>query len=318
LTGPPEEQADPATGLPSEPADQRDDLHEEAAPSALAGYTGHLLRRVYGRAVQAAQTVMPDGSHPREFVILGKLAERDATSQQDLAEQLKINRTMMVKIIDKLESAGYVVRRRNPDDRRSYLISVTPAGRAALVEVGPAFSRGEELLTSALDEAERARLSALLRRLLPEVVDGLPEEFHDRSGYLLTRAHHRLRRIGDEALGELGIQIRHFGVLTELATTGTAAQQELAARLGVTEPAMVLIIDELERAGLVERGRHPGDRRRYAVALTESGTDRLAEARRRLGAIQRQLRGALGEHGDEELHALLTKLLEAPPVQRSH
>jgi DNA-binding MarR family transcriptional regulator len=259
-----------------------------------------------------AQTVMPAGSHPRDFAVLGALAEKDATSQQDLAEQLKINRTIMVKVIDKLEADGYVVRQRSPRDRRAYMLSVTPAGREALADSAVAFSRGEKLLTAALSPAERSRLNALLRRLLPDLVNGLPEEFHERSGYLLTRAHRRLRRIADETLVTLGIQARHFGVLAELFTAGSAAQHELASRLRVTEPAMVSIIDELERDGLVQRTRDPRDRRRYAVALTSAGTARLAEARRRLDSVQQQLAGALGERGDAELHALLTKILDAP------
>jgi biotin operon repressor len=104
------------------------DTHGEAASPALVGYTGYLLRRVYGRAVQVAQTVMPPGSHPRDFAVLGALAGRDAISQQDVAEQLKINRTIMVKVIDKLEADGYVIRQRNPRDRRAYMLSV-PARR---------------------------------------------------------------------------------------------------------------------------------------------------------------------------------------------
>jgi DNA-binding MarR family transcriptional regulator len=192
------------------------------------------------------------------------------------------------------------------------MLSVTPAGRQALTESALAFSRGEKLLTEALDPAERSRLNALLRRLLPDLVSGLPAEFHERSGYLLTRAHHRLRRISDETLVTLGVQARHFGVLAELSTAGSAAQHELASRLRVTEPAMVSIIDELERDGLVERTRDPRDRRRYAVALTPAGTARLAEARQRLDIVQQQLAGALGERGDAELHGLLTKILDTP------
>ncbi|WP_433438436.1 MarR family winged helix-turn-helix transcriptional regulator [Nonomuraea sp. CA-141351] len=284
----------------------------------LAGYTGHLLRRIYGRAVQTAHAVLPVGFQPRDFAILGALAERDATSQHDLAEKLKINRTMMVKVVDKLEDAGYVVRRRNPQDRRSYALSVTPAGRRALAEAAPAFSRAEQSLTQPLSGRERERLTVLLRQLMPEVATGLPEGFRGHIGYLLNAADRRLRQFNDAALGVLGIQMRHFTALAALAEAGPVAQQELARMLALTEPAMVQIVDELETAGLAERGRDRHDRRRYALTITGKGAATLAEARQAMDANQQEVVATLGELGDVELRTLLTKMIDAPGPAESH
>jgi DNA-binding MarR family transcriptional regulator len=289
-----------------------------AALPALAGYTGHLLRRVYGRAVQTAHAVLPAGFQPRDFALLGALAERDATSQHDLAEQLKINRTMMVKVVDKLEAAGYVVRRRNERDRRSYALSVTPEGRRALAEAAPAFSRAERSLTSTLSATERKRLTALLRQLMPELANGLPEEFRGHTGYLLNTAGRRLRQSNDAALATLGIQTRHFTALAALAETGPVAQQELARLLALTEPAMVQLVDELEKSGLAERGRDRNDRRRYALTVTAKGTATLAEARQAMDASQREVVATLGESGDAELRTLLTKMIDAPLTAGPH
>ena len=58
-------------------------------------------------------------------------------SQQQLVEALHVNRSMMVKLIDGLEARGLVERRRNPDDRRSYALYPTAAGRAALEAMMP-------------------------------------------------------------------------------------------------------------------------------------------------------------------------------------
>jgi len=49
-------------------------------------------------------------------------------SRHELGEQLGIDRTTMVELIDDLEGQGVVVRRRNAADRRSYSIQLTPQG----------------------------------------------------------------------------------------------------------------------------------------------------------------------------------------------
>jgi len=110
----------------------------EAIPSALADCTSYLLRQVFLRASRAALNALPGGMHPRDVVVLGAIAEQDALSQHDLAGRLGINRTIMVKLIDKLEGAGYVARRRNPEDRRSYVLSVTASGRRVMEKMVPA------------------------------------------------------------------------------------------------------------------------------------------------------------------------------------
>ena len=51
------------------------------------------------------------------------------------------------------------------------------------------------------------------------------------------------------------------------------------ARSMIDASSMVAVIDELEAMGLVERRRHPDDRRKHAVYLTARGRRTLARAR---------------------------------------
>ncbi len=50
-------------------------------------------------------------------------------SQKALAERLEIDKSYMVAILDYLTERGYVVREKNPKDRREQLIRLTPAGK---------------------------------------------------------------------------------------------------------------------------------------------------------------------------------------------
>ncbi len=266
------------------------------ADDLLERSLGHLLRRAY---------LLFTAADSREFVVLDALADQGGCSQQDLAERLGINRTIMVGLVDRLQAAGYVTRERNPANRRAYLLSLTDAGRRALGEMREEVAGHDLSVTAHLTPAERRRLNELLSRLLPEPGDAAVRS----TGHLVAQAHHRLRRIGDGQLAELGLRTRHLGALLTLQRLAPCPQQELARRLDITEPGVAQIVDELVRAGLVVRGRDPDDRRRYALDLTGLGRERLAEVRRAMARIQAEVRGILGDEADDELRALLRKLL---------
>jgi DNA-binding MarR family transcriptional regulator len=81
---------------------------------------------------------------------------------------------------------------------------------------------------------------------------------------------------------------------------------ELAANLGIDAPYATLVVDELERQGLVDRRPHPTDRRVKLVATTARGT---AIARRAEAIMGRPLAG-LTDLPDAEMETV-ARILEA-------
>jgi DNA-binding MarR family transcriptional regulator len=83
------------------------------------------------------------------------------------------------------------------------------------------------------------------------------------------------------------------GTLATLERSGPRRLTVLAAREGVTQPAMTQLITRLEDAGLVRRAADPGDGRVVLVAITDDGRATLASRRARraekLAAILAQL-----------------------------
>src|SRR5580704_16423117 len=77
---------------------------------------------------------------------------------------------------------------------------------------------------------------------------------------------HAARRFGERIQGT-GLTPPQAGILRLIISTPNCSQQQLARRLGVLPSRMVLLIDELEDKGLVERAPHPSDRRTHALAL---------------------------------------------------
>ncbi|MEV7325337.1 MarR family transcriptional regulator [Streptomyces sp. NPDC093970] len=273
-----------------------------ALSDALTGFVGYLLRRVYA---QFAASGDGGDSDSRDFLVLDALTGRDWESQLDLAERLGINRTIMVGVIDRLEGRDEVRRTRNPDNRRQYVLSLTDRGREAVEDRRRAVAERDARLTAVLTAEETARLDELLGRLLPQSAQPLVQG----TGYLVAQAHHRLRKHGDDKLAGTGLRVRHYGPLSALDVLGPISQQRLAELLAITGPAASQLVDELVRLGLVRRGRDPHDRRRYALEVTGTGREQLAVVTGAVAELAGDVSAMLGPGGEDELRALLLKLL---------
>ena len=84
----------------------------------------------------------------------------------DIARELGITTGGTSKLVDRIEANGYCRRLPNPEDRRSSLLELTPAGQRILAEAGAAFD--EELqarLGAAVPERTLRQFAATLTRL---------------------------------------------------------------------------------------------------------------------------------------------------------
>src|SRR5436305_13097693 len=140
-------------------------------PPSLANRPGALLTVATRRAQELARLrLSPLGLSVQLCGVLNRLAVAPI-SQHDLGDQLGIDRTTMVELIDDLEKQRAVIRRRNPADRRSYALSLTPGGRALQKKAARAFDDVTDEVFAALKPAERKALSDMLRRVI-DGVDG--------------------------------------------------------------------------------------------------------------------------------------------------
>jgi DNA-binding MarR family transcriptional regulator len=97
-----------------------------------------------------------------EALVLLVFSSRGSLPLGKMGERLQVHPTSITSIVDRLEAAGLVVRRRHPEDGRAVLAEITPAGRRT-VEVATSDLLGEEFGLGALDEARLRDLSELLR-----------------------------------------------------------------------------------------------------------------------------------------------------------
>jgi DNA-binding MarR family transcriptional regulator len=102
-------------------------------PPALATSTRFLLVKVAQALTRELEEALaPLGLRPRHLGALLVLEEGVAMSQCELGELLRLDSSTVVDLVDELEGRGLVTRRRNPDDRRAYVLELTPEGARAL------------------------------------------------------------------------------------------------------------------------------------------------------------------------------------------
>lgn len=125
---------------------------------------------------------------------------------------------------------------------------------------------------------------------------------------ILHRAEQRAQKLMQHYLDGAGIQARQYVVLALLFEEETLSQIDLSRRLHIDRTSMVFLVDELEQAGLVVRGRAPHDRRKYAIMLTEHGKATLGKANERMRSAEDEFLEPLSAAERDHLRALLLRL----------
>ncbi|MFI7235684.1 MarR family winged helix-turn-helix transcriptional regulator [Streptomyces cyaneofuscatus] len=101
-----------------------------------------------------------------QHLVLKMLSDVGPCSQQELSEQLRIDRSVMVGCIDGLEDSGLVRRERHPRDRRAYAVTLTPEAAPVLEEAEGGVPHLLDRVFGALTAAERRTLTRLMGKIL--------------------------------------------------------------------------------------------------------------------------------------------------------
>ncbi|HEX4323197.1 MAG TPA: MarR family transcriptional regulator [Gaiellaceae bacterium] len=128
--------------------------------------TGFLLKKL-GFAIKerSHEAYKATGLTPQHHAVLSLLEEGSCGAQGTIADRLGYDRSQLVGLLDDLEERGYVVRKRDSDDRRRHLVNVTAEGKEALRELRAIGKGVEKEFLAPLDAEDRQTLHALLLRL---------------------------------------------------------------------------------------------------------------------------------------------------------
>jgi DNA-binding MarR family transcriptional regulator len=121
-----------------------------------------LAREVFQRSTEEIL-----GMRLKEYMLLNDLRDREgAMAQQALCGSMHLDPNNLVLMLNEVESAGYVERKRDPSDRRRHIVELTPAGLRALERAERGMQSVEDEVLFGLNQRERIELGKLLRKAI--------------------------------------------------------------------------------------------------------------------------------------------------------
>ena len=125
----------------------------------------HVQRAARMVARRFDEALRPLGLTNGQFSLLTSLNREELTTMGAVAAVLAIDRTTLTAALKPLQRAGFVEVRIDLEDRRSRLLTLTPAGRALLASAVPIWKRTHAQVEGLLDGADPDGLRRDLRAL---------------------------------------------------------------------------------------------------------------------------------------------------------
>ena len=133
-------------------------------------------------------------------------------------------------------------------------------------------------------------------------------ELAQETEFLLARARATGTGLANSRLLGLGLKARSYAVLSLAASGLEPTQRELAEFLSLDASQIVALVDQLEKAELVERQPAPSDRRTNVIVATAAGQKVYVRARAVAHETEAESLAALSADEREDLRRLLSKI----------
>ena len=161
-------------------------------PDPVFGFLVHdisrLLRKRFDRRARGL------GLTKSQWIVLAHLARHEGIHQGGLAEILELEPATLARHLDRLEQTGWLERRSDPSDRRTWRLHLTAKAAPVLEKMGELVEVITREALAGLDRGERERLQAHLLAIRANLVDRpeteaaadrgpqMPEAGSERSG----------------------------------------------------------------------------------------------------------------------------------------
>lgn len=123
-----------------------------------------------------------EGMSGASWRVLAYLYRDDGLTQTRLADMLEMSRPAIGQMIDRLEASGFVERRADPNDRRSWVVYLSPQAQAKVAYFVAASRAIEAQCFDVFTDKELATLSALVARLREHLLRLQSASREERSG----------------------------------------------------------------------------------------------------------------------------------------
>lgn len=105
----------------------------------------------------------PYGLTLEQWVALKVISENPGCSQKELAALLDKDQNTVKAMVDRLLQKEYVQRTVNPNDRRAFILEITPLGEKTIIELSAQDEQENRILETGLGPEQTAQLRTLLQ-----------------------------------------------------------------------------------------------------------------------------------------------------------
>jgi len=132
----------------------------------LLSLVGYNCRRAYLNIMPLfAQRMEQYDLRTADFSVLSLLRANPNITQKRLSQAINVSPPNLAILLDRLEERGLVVRQRNPLDKRSQTLVLTPGGARLCAQAESTAAALEQDATAMLSPQEREQLLALLQKI---------------------------------------------------------------------------------------------------------------------------------------------------------
>ncbi len=136
----------------------------------LEYWVGFNLRMAQEHAFQAfSRRSQEIGESPGRFATLTLIARNPGISQTELSHANGRDKSSLTPVVEELVRRGLVARKRMREDRRTYRLNVTPAGKKTLTMLTRCARRHERVLDSIIGLRDRKLFLQILKKIAAEI-----------------------------------------------------------------------------------------------------------------------------------------------------
>jgi DNA-binding MarR family transcriptional regulator len=136
----------------------------------LAHWVGFNLRMAQESAFQAfSRRSQEIGESPGRFATLTLIGRNPGISQTELSHANGRDKSSLTPVVEDLVRRGLVERNRMRDDRRTYRLNLTAAGKKTLTQLTRCARRHERNLEAIIGQRDRQRFIQILKRIAAEI-----------------------------------------------------------------------------------------------------------------------------------------------------
>ena len=148
-------------------AEALDTAKPELEQSKLLGLLGYNCLQAYLSVVPLFKKQMAKFHlRPVEFTVLSLVQANPDINQKRLGHAIKVSPPNLATLLDRMEADELIMRQRNPLDKRSQILVLTPKGSALCTKAEKAAAQAETV--PGLSDAERHELMRLLQKVFLE------------------------------------------------------------------------------------------------------------------------------------------------------